>query len=385
MEKNPNMKKWLLRAASYILVAALASAVTLAIFGGESKLEELERIITDRFVGDVDGVAMEDAAASAMVASLGDRWSYYVPAASYDSFMEGKTNSYVGIGITVMAREDGSGFDIVRVEPGGSAQEAGIQPGDILVEAQGVSLAGLDINSPAQYIKGEEGTQVSVSVLRGEQKLTFTVTRRTIETNVAEGQMLDGNIGYIKIINFNERCSEQTIALVEELTEQGAKALIFDLRDNPGGYRSELVKVLDHLLPEGPLFRSVGTDGREVVDESDEACVELPMAVLVNSESYSASEFFAAAMREYDWATVVGTPTCGKGYYQNTIRLSDGSALGLSVGAYYTPNGVSLAEVGGLIPDITVEVDEETAANIYAGLVDPMDDPQILAALESLK
>lgn len=382
MEINPNRKKWLQRIASYILVAALSSVATMAIFREESKLEELERLLTTRFVGETDAVVIEDAAAAAMVAALGDRWSYYIPASAYDSYMEGKTNSYVGIGVTVTVREDGTGFDIARVEPGGSALEAGILPGDILIEADGHSLAGLDINAPGSYIKGEEGTTVTVKVLRDGVELTFELVRKTIEAQVASGQMLEGNIGYVKISNFNDRCADEAVAMVEELVHQGAVALIFDVRDNPGGYRSELVKVLDHLLPEGPLFRSVGSDGKEVVDESDENCLKIPMAVLVNSESYSAAEFFAAALSEYDWATVVGTPTCGKGYYQNTIRLSDGSAVGLSVGAYYTPNGVSLAEAGGLIPDITVEVDEETAANIYAGLVDPMDDPQILAAME---
>lgn len=385
MEKNPNMKKWLLRGISYVLVAALSSAVTLALFGGESKLEELERVLKNNFVGDTDVTVMEDAAASAMVASLGDRWSYYVPASAYDSYKETKTNSYVGIGITVILREDGTGFDITRVEPGSAAQEAGIQPGDILIEAQGQPLAGMDINTPAQYIKGEEGTEVTVTVLRDGEKLTFTMLRQTINAQVARGELLSGNIGYVKIVNFNDHCAEKTIELVDTLVEQGAAGLIFDVRDNPGGYRTELVEVLDYLLPEGPLFRSVGSNGREVVDESDESCLELPMAVLVNAESYSAAEFFAAALSEYDWATVVGMPTCGKGYYQNTFRLSDGSAVGLSTGAYYTPNGVSLAEVGGLVPDVEVAVDEETAARIYAGLVDPMEDPQVLAALESLK
>ena len=384
MENTHNLKKTLLRVGSYVLVAALASAATLAVFGGESKLEELERVLQANFVGDTDTTVMEDAAASAMVTALGDRWSYYVPASAYESYQEGKTNSYVGIGITVMLREDGNGFDITRVEPGSSAQEAGIQPGDVLVEAQGQSLVGMDINGPAQYIKGEAGSEVTVTVLRGEETLHFTVVRQTINTQVARGEMLDGNIGYVKIANFNDRCAEQTIALTQELVEQGAVALIFDVRDNPGGYRTELVEILDYLLPEGPLFRSVSSSGVESTDRSDAACLELPMSVLVNGDSYSAAEFFAAALSEYDWATVVGTPTCGKGYYQNTFKLSDGSAVGLSVGAYYTPNGVSLAEEGGLIPDVEVAVDEETAARIYADLVKPMDDPQILAAIQAL-
>ena len=382
MERNPNTKNWLLRIGSYVLVAALASAMTLVLFGKESKLEELERVIQTKFVGEADTVLMEDTAAAAMVAALGDRWSYYIPASAYESYKEGKTNSYVGIGITVMLREDGTGFDITRVEPDSGAAQAGIRPGDILVEAQGQSLIGMDINAPAQFIKGEEGTTVTVKVLRDNEPLTFTVTRRTIQVQVAQGQMLPGEIGYIKIANFNDNCAKQTIATTQELVEQGAQALIFDVRDNPGGYRNELVEILDYLLPEGPLFHSVGSDGSEQIDQSDENCLELPMAVLVNAESYSAAEFFAAALSEYDWAKVVGVPTCGKGYYQNTISLSDGSAVGLSVGEYYTPKGVSLAQVGGLVPDVEVAVDEETAAQIYAGLVEAQNDPQILAAME---
>ena len=385
MDGSQNKIKWLMRILSYVLVAAVASAVTLACFGGQSKLEELEELLQTRFVGEADPTLMEDAAASAMVAALGDRWSYYIPASAYESYAEGKTNSYVGVGITVVLREDGAGFDITRVEPGGSALEAGIVPGDILIEAAGYPLAGTDINTPGSYIKGEEGTTVTVKVLRDGEELTFELLRKKIETQVATGQMLEGNIGYVKIANFNDRCADETIAMAEELVGQGATALIFDVRDNPGGYRTELVKILDYLLPEGTLFRSVSYTGWEDADTSDKNCLRLPMAVLVNSESYSAAEFFAAALREYDWAQVVGMPTCGKGYYQQSFQLSDGSAVGLSVGAYYTPNGVNLAEAGGLIPDVEVAVDEETAANIYAGLVDPMEDPQILAAVESLK
>lgn len=379
------MNKWLnvvLRTCSYILVAALATMLTLQMTGGESKLEELERVLEGNFVADVDTAYMEDAAAAAMVASLGDRWSYYIPAEQYQSYEDGKNNSYVGIGVTVTAREDGTGLDVVKVEPESGAEAAGILPGDIIIKAQGQSLAGMTVNDAGGYIKGEPGETVEICVLRDGRELTFTVLRQMLNTQVATGQILEGNIGYIKIANFNERCAEETLALVRQFEEENVRGLIFDVRYNPGGYRRELVKILDYLLPEGPLFRSRRGAEEERVDESDAQCLELPMVVLVNGETYSAAEFFAAALSEYDWATVVGMPTCGKGYYQNTIKLSDGSAVGLSVGAYYTPNGVDLAEVGGITPDVTVEVDEETFAKIYAGLIDPADDPQILAAME---
>ena len=147
----------------------------------------------------------------------------------------------------------------------------------------------------------------------------------------------------------------------------------------------ELTKLLDYLLPEGVIFRSVDYTGKEDIQHSDADCLQMPMAVLVNGESYSAAEFFAAALEEYDWAVTAGTQTCGKGYFQTTYRLSDGSAVGLSVGKYYTPEGISLAETGGLTPQIITEVDERTEALIYAKTIQPENDPQLQAAIEALQ
>lgn len=384
-----NRKKllqFLLITASHVLVAALAVFVTLLLLAGRStKLAELQALLEDKFIGETDAVAMEDAAAEAMIASLGDRWSYYVSAEDYASHQEQKKNIYVGIGITISTREDGQGLDVLLVEPGGPAQEAGVLPGDILTHAEGQPVAELGADGAAAIIRGEEGTTVNVTFLRDGQVLELTMERRTIQVAVAEWQMLPEGIGYIKINNFNSKCADETIQAVEELTAQGATALIFDVRNNPGGYVAELVKILDYLLPEGPLFRSVNYKGEESLDESDADCVELPMAVLMNGNSYSAAEFFAAALEEYDWAITAGDPTTGKGYYQTTYRLSDGSAVALSTGKYTTPKGVSLAEVGGLIPQIPVEVDQQTAAMIYAGALDPAEDPQIQAAVAALQ
>lgn len=377
-----------LNTISYILVAAVASAVTLVFFCPReeySKLDELQALIQEKFIAEADATVLQDAAAAAMVDALPDRWSYYVSAEEYTAYEENKNNSYVGIGITIQLREDGSGMDILLVEPGSPAQEAGIRPGDVLTQVQGQSVVQLGLDGTRNLVRGEEGTRLTVEVLRDGQTLTLEVERRQIQVQVASGQLLEGNVGLVTITNFNTNCVSATTAAVEALISQGAEALIFDVRYNPGGYKSELVELLDYLLPEGPLFRSVDYKGVEKVDESDEKCLEMPMAVLVNGSSYSAAEFFAAALAEYDWATVVGAPTSGKGYYQSTYNLKDGSAVALSVGKYTTPNGVSLEEVGGLVPDVVVEIDDEMFANIYAGLVEPMEDPQILAAITVLK
>ena len=385
MEKRTKIKRLLLKSVSYILVAALASFVTLLLMGRSVKLSQLEGIVKTYFVGDVDDVAMTDAAASAMINSLGDRWSYYISAEEYTSFQEKKTNSYVGIGITIQSREDGIGFDIIQVEPDGPAYRAGVLPGDILIEVDGTSLENVDSDVPVTLIRGPRGTDVHLSVLREGERLEITVRREKLLSVVAEGEMLPGEIGYVRINNFNTNCAKQTIAIIDDLVAQGARALVFDVRNNGGGYVQEMNEILDHLLPEGDLFRSVGTNGKESVDKSDADCLEMPMAVLVNAYSYSAAEFFAAALREYEWASVVGQPTTGKGYFQNTFRLADGSAINLSVGQYFTPKGVSLAEEGGLTPDVVVEVDETTFALIYAKALPLQEDPQLNAALETLE
>ena len=178
--------------------------------------------------------------------------------------------------------------------------------------------------------------------------------------------------------------SEALLITLLTMLDQGAEKLILDVRNNPGGYKHELCEILDYLLPEGPLFRSEYYDGTEKVDESDPEYLDVPMAVLVNAESISAAEFFAAALDEYEAATVVGEQTIGKGYFQQAYELSDGSAVGLSVGKYTTPNGVSLTNVG-LTPDVVVEVDEELFWQIYYGNVEWNEDPQILAAIAALQ
>lgn len=372
---------------SYILVAAIAVCITLFVCLGSknNKLNQLQMLISNFFIGEVDETALLDAAADAMVKATGDRWSYYIPASEYAAHMEQMNNAYVGIGITISGAMGQNGIEILQVDPTGGAHEAGILAGDIITKIEGKSIFEIGVDGSRDVIRGDENTQVSITVLRGNEELTFSITRKTIKVVVAKGQLLEGNVGLVRIANFDARCAEETLAVIKSLVDQGAESLIFDVRYNPGGYKDELVKVLDYLLPEGKVFHSLDYAGREEITRSDASCLKMPMAVLVNGDSYSAAEFFAAALREYDWAVVVGEQTSGKSYFQNTIVLSDGSAVGLSMGKYFTPKGVSLAEVGGLTPDVLVTVDQETAGKIYAEMLQPEEDPQIQAALEQLK
>lgn len=379
--------QWMLRTMSYLLVAVVASCATLFLFvtPQDNKLNELRLLISKQFVGEVTEEQLNDGAAAGMVAATGDKWSYYIPASEYASHMEQVQNEYVGIGVTISSTLGETGFQVLSVEPQGGAFDAGIQAGDVICEVAGQSVLTAGLDSTKTLIRGDAGTKVSVSVLRDGEKKVFEVERKRIQLIVAQGEMLPDDIGLVTIENFDERCADETLAAIKSLVEQGAKALIFDVRSNPGGFKKELVEILDYLLPEGPVFRSISYTGEETVTESDAEHLDIPMAVLINSSSYSAAEFFAAALSEYDKAVLVGEATTGKSYFQNTFRLSDGSAVGLSVGKYCTPKGVSLADVGGLKPDVEVPVDDETWNNIYAGVLEPAQDPQIQAAIAALQ
>ena len=369
---------------SYVLVSLISIALTVTVMlgifvfsqRGQSKLELLEKIITEYFIGEVDETAMEDAAASAMISSLGDRWSYYIPADEYEAYMEQMNNAYVGIGVTITPQDDG-GIKIIAVVAGGPAEEAGIQVDDVIIRVGDKSILGMTLEDSKQLIQGKENTKVSITVLRNEQKHTMEVTRRSIKTPVAVWEMLDERTGLVTIANFNTNCATETIAAIEAAMENGAEQIVFDVRNNPGGYASELVKILDYLLPEGKLFTTIDYTQKENTDMSDAKCLDIPMAVLVNGNSYSAAEFFAAALSEYDAAVIVGEKTSGKGYFQTTFRLPDGSAVGLSIGKYYTPKGKSLEKVG-ITPDISVSLE-----NPYAD-IPPLEDAQIVAALNAL-
>ena len=382
------MKDKILKVLSYVLVAAMASAVSCGLMAGElnkqnTKLNQLSQLIEERFIEDVDMSKAEDAAAAAMVDALGDKWSYYLTAEEYVTHMEQMNNAYVGIGITISGSEDGSGVEVLKVESNGPAQDAGIQVGDLIVGVEGQDVSEMTTTQMRNLVRGKEGTFVVLTISRAGETFDLSVERRTVETAVASGQMLGNNVGLVTIYNFDSRCASESIAAIEDLLAQGAEGLIFDVRNNPGGYKDEMVKLLDYLLPEGPLFRSEDYKGQTQVDESDATSLEIPMAVVVNEGSFSAAELFAAALSEYDWATIVGTKTSGKGYFQVTYQLRDGSAVGLSIGKYTTPNGVSLQDVG-IVPDVVAEVDKETDYKIYAGLLAPEEDSQIQAAVTVL-
>lgn len=352
-----------------------------------NKLEELVGILDEKYVDGLDMDALDEYLSEAAVAATGDRWSYYISPENLAAYIESNANAYVGIGVTIAQQEEGvepQGLVVKLVTPNGPADKAGIQVGDVIVAVEGESTAELGMAETKDRVRGQEGTDVQLTLVRDGAPMDVTVTRATIEIEIVSYSLLDDAIGYVKINNFDSNSARDTLAAIEELREQGAESLVFDLRFNPGGMKNELLKVLDYLLPEGPLFTSEDYQGNVTTDYSDENYLDMPMAVLVNGDSYSAAEFFAAALQEYGVAKVVGTQTCGKGNYQQTFPLSDGSAVAVSTGHYKTPKSVTLTGVG-VTPDVIVEVDEDTYVRLYNDLVEKSDDAQLQAAISALK
>lgn len=374
----------ILTAAAIYVVRFLAPAARFGPYSAEDKLAEAAGVIRSNYIGELDESSMVDSAIDGMIESLGDRWSYYMTADEVLDYLKSSENSYGGIGI-VVHDEDGAAV-VYKVYAQSPAGEAGVMTGSRFLSVNGADAAGQDTDAVVALIRErirEGKVELSLLCPDGTEK-AYTLIPGDVYKEPVSYRLLPEGVGYIRVENFEGHSADEAIAAVEALRSQGAVGLVFDMRENPGGQLSELLKLLDYLLPEGKLFISCMTDGKEHIDYSDADCVELPMAVLINEDTYSAAEFFAAALREYEWASLIGARTSGKGYAQITVDLSDGSAIHISHIAYFTPNGVSLADVG-LTPDLTVEMDLEKRNELYYGMLQPEDDPQFQAAVEALK
>lgn len=361
-----------------VLMVATAIATYLITTGGfgaqeyfkdAKALVEIERIIDENYIGDVSRETLYDAAASAMVRSIDDKWSYYMNSEEYAAYKLSSSNEYAGIGVSIKQNSDGD-FEIMSVEDGTPAATAGLTVGQLIVSVDGQAVDGMTTTELQELVRSKVNKDfpMVVSDSKGNQS-TVTVSCETIYKNPISSRMIENNIGYIKIANFEAGSSEGTIGAIEKLTAEGAKSFILDVRDNPGGLVSELVSLLDYLLPDGDLFVSVDKAGNETVQTSDKVCLSSKMVVLVNANSYSAAEFFAAALQEYDWATIVGEHTTGKARSQITIELSNGGAVHISTNKYLTPNRVDLAEAGGIKPDIeAVNTEKDTNVQLNAAI-----------------
>ena len=370
-----------------IAAAAAAACVCFAVLGWstpavERKLREIDSIAASQYVGELDEEAVADYAAVGYVAGLGDQWSSYIPADQYEQYRMNSEGQGCGIGVSVISTQDSIRVNLVYDDS--PAAQAGIEKGDYIVGAAGLTVAADGADAVIDAIRGDEGTEVTVSVRKDgtDAVQELTMQRAVVTQKMAWGQMLDGNVGYIRIENFHVGSAEQFNQTLDGLIADGAQSLVIDVRHNGGGRVKEMSEALDPLLPEGTIMTLRTKDGNETVYSSDVEQLELPIAVLIDDQSISAAEFFAAALQEYDCATLVGTHTTGKGRAQQTFELSDGSAVNLSVEEYFTPNGNSLADVG-IAPDIEVTLTEEQQADFY--FLAPEDDPQLQKAVETVR
>ena len=386
--KDHSFKKGL---AAGILLAVLAFGITGCaaaytfprLFGGgrikeeeqiDAKLEELNRYIDQYYLFDYEEENLENGIYKGMMAGLGDLYTGYYTPEEYASFMETSNGSYSGIGAMLSQDYNTGIITVVRAFEGSPAAEAGMQTDDILYKVKGEEVTGKDLSLVVTDLKGEEGTDVELSILRGTDVMDLTITRRNIEVPTVESRMVEGEIGYIAITEFDDVTDEQFFAALDALEAQGMKKLSIDLRDNGGGLVDVTCAILDRLLPEGLIVYTEDKYGNRQEEKSDaENYFGGEMAVLVNGNSASASEIFAGAIKDYGVGTLIGTQTFGKGIVQSLFPLSDGSAIKITVSRYYTPEGNNIHEVG-IEPDIVLEPAEDSE-----------DDVQLLKAIEVLR
>lgn len=333
------------------------------------KYLEIKNTLDEYYVGTVDEEAVSSAAFAAMVEALGDQWSYYMSPSEYQAYQLYSQNQYVGLGVQLDKDADTGGFKITGVTTDSPAETAGLVVGDIILAINGTDITDMTVGDARSFIEANIGETVELQIRNSKgNESTITVNCAVVYSNLVSYEMLSGNIGYVQIMNFQSGAADAAISAIESLLGQGAMGFIFDVRTNPGGLVSELTALLDYLLPSGTIFVSVDKDGNRTETTSDSVCLDMPMAVLVNEYTYSAAEFFAAALQEYNWADVIGARTTGKSRSQQTLELSDGSAIHISTARYLTPLGVDLAEQGGIIPDQEVALTATGDAQLNAAV-----------------
>ena len=352
----------------------------------KSKLGVISNLVDHYYLyeDEIDHNKQKEGVYEGFVASLGDPYSCYYDKEETMELRERTTGEYCGIGAVLQEEKGGEMVHIINVYKNSPAEKAGLKKDDLIYEVDGKDVAGIDLNEVVSWIRGEKGTEVTLSIYREKQNGSYaeneiTVTRDVVEIQTVESKMLDGKIGYIYVSEFDNVTYEQYKESLTKLNDAGAAGMIVDLRDNPGGNLETVCEMLDLMLPEGTVVYTEDKNGkREDYTSDEEHKYDKPVCVLVNGNSASASEIFAGAMQDYKAGKIVGKTTYGKGIVQQIIDLKDGTSLKLTVSEYHTPNGRSIHKKG-ITPDIEVEQGEE---DVFA---DPQNDAVLKRAIEELK
>ena len=323
----------------------------------KEKLSGIQALIQKEYIGEVDEDALQTGICQGYVGALGDPYSAYYDEEQTSALMETTQGEYGGIGVVLTQNLDTGVTTASSVYEDSPAMKAGMKDGDIIYQVEGRDVSGMALEEISGSIKGEKGTTVEITVLRGEEReeVTLTITRDTIQAETVKTRMLEDEIGYLAISEFDSVTLEQYREGLAELTAQGMEGLIVDLRGNPGGNLDTVCEILDLMLPEGLIVYTEDKDGNRQEFTSDEAQeVQVPLAVLVDGNSASASEIFAGAIQDYGLGQIVGTQSYGKGVVQSVFDLQDGTSVKLTIAEYFTPNGRSI-DGEGITPDVEVE------------------------------
>ena len=365
----------------------------LDLVGGKDDFDEAKRyieikdVVDEQYIDEVSRQTLGDYAAAAMVSGLADKWSYYMSADEYKTYQLNSANEYSGIGMSIMKQDDGS-FQVVSVNADSPAGLAGLGAGDVITAVDGEDITSMSLDEARKLIRSKMNGKFTLGLGR---KNSIEVDCSSVYQSAVNYRLEKTEAGYIQILNFEAGSGDDAIAAVEDLLNQGAVALCIDLRGNPGGLDTECAKFLDYLLPNGTLFIETDKQGNEKVTTSDGMCIQLPMCVLVNAETFGEAEVCAAVLQEYQWATVLGEATTGKTRTQETIPLEGGSALRLSTGTYLTGNRTDISAKGGVVPDLILYNSDASATGTTDGTVGERtgvgassNDEQLMQALKLL-
>lgn len=345
----------------------------------QKKLTQIQKLIDKNYLSDVDADALRDGIYKGYVSGLDDPYSVYYNEEETKALNETTQGEYQGIGAVLTEDADTGIVTIVQVYKDSPAEKAGVKANDILYKVDDTEMTGLDLNKVVTYIKGDKGTKVKLTVIRGDDKeqLELTATRDKIEAQTVSHKMLGDNIGYIQVTEFDSVTTDQYKSALDDLENQGMTGLVVDLRNNPGGNVSTVCDMLDMMLPEGLIVYTQDKDGnKETATSDEEHQFTKPLVVLMNGNSASASEIYAGAIQDYGIGKIVGTQSYGKGVVQQIFDLGDGTSVKLTIADYYTPKGRNI-NGKGITPDVEVEYQADES--------NPDEDNQLDKAVEVLK
>ena len=346
-------------------------------------LEKYKEIIDKYYLGEVDEEKLKEGAIKGYIEGLGDPYTEYISQEDMEDYLDDTMGNFVGIGIYMIKNTQYDKIQVLSTIKGSPAEKVGVQAGDLILTVNGVEYKADDMTTASNNIKGEEGTQVTIELLRGTETIKYEVTREKIKVNQVEGKVISNNIGYIKFTSFDETTADDFKAKYQELEKQGIKSLIIDLRNNGGGIVDQALEIADFVADkDSVLLYEVDKNNKETVKKSKtEPIINMPIIILTNENTASASEILAGALKDLGKAKTVGTTTYGKGVIQQILKLNDGSGLKITIEEYQTPNKNKINKVG-IEPDEKVELPDSVESILS---IKESEDTQLQKAIDMLK